>query len=93
MFFCKIIENVLHPRSYYRVNIILNFVQSFDLTYLPFSISNVCALILNFVKFFTMDFDKLEMTNFFYFYFIEYLQLIGQLCSLFDLVVYYMRYP
>ena len=25
--FCKIIENVLHPRSYYRVNIILNFCR------------------------------------------------------------------
>lgn len=25
--FCKIIENVLHPRSYYRVNIILNFYR------------------------------------------------------------------
>jgi hypothetical protein len=25
--FCKIIENVLHPQSYYRVNIILNFCR------------------------------------------------------------------
>jgi hypothetical protein len=36
----------------------LKFLQSFGLKYLPFSISNVCALILNFVKFFTMDFNK-----------------------------------
>ena len=26
-FFCKMIENVLHPRSYYRVNIVLNFYR------------------------------------------------------------------
>jgi hypothetical protein len=29
----------------------LKFLQSFGLKYLPFPISNVCALILNFVKF------------------------------------------